>query len=413
MKIPKWRIIKKNFITLSFFFVVMSMEKFSWLISREPYIIPGFLKVSDIGVLAAIAWIIYVMFIVRTKQKIKYSIFPALFVVMIIVSSFAAYSFFGQGFGLTIRQNRYIIISMLLYYAIIKALKTGHMLRTDVISIIAFQAVVEIILFTLQYIMIDTVTFIYVNVDSRYGETRMRVSYLLALIFMYICIDRILNNKYKMWNFFLAIGGVFVLVVISKNRTPSVIMLGTFVAAFLLWKKGSATKFFVGIMVGIIAVAFIVNSTLFQDVLAIVGGAPRDVLGVRHSGQFYYIEALAKSPLIGFGEPNENCIAATLASGEHLNYFLADNGIIGFFYSHGIMGLIWLIFFWVKMVKESYYLFKKKNMYQYILYVIFETGNLYIGMHWYHYYAMPFVLIITLMSYDYSNAIEEKAIKAV
>jgi len=366
------------------------------------------LKFSDIGVLLAIVWIFYVLFGIRTKQKIRYSKFPALFVGIILISSIAAYHFFGQGFGLSLRQNRYIIVSMLLYYAIVKAMKTNMLLRDDVVSILAFQAVAEIMLFTLQYILSDTFIFIYTNIDSRYGTARLRVSYLLPLIFMYFCIDKILNNKYKIINLLLSVGSAFVLFGICKHRAPSIIMLVTFVAAYFLWRRRFSTKLLVGTLTVVVAVAFMTNSSLVQDSLASIFSKEQERnLTIRYVGQAYYLERLAESPIIGFGEPNENCNAAQMASGYFLNYFLADNGIFGFFYTHGIMGLTWLLFFWIKLFKESHELFKKKHMYQYILYILYETGNLYMGMHWYYYYAMPFVLCVALMDYDYSEAIEE------
>ena len=404
MRIPKWRLKRKNGITLGFFFVIVALENFSWLIPSSEYIIPGLLKFYDIGVLVAIVWIVYVLVMVKNKGRIKSSKLPLLYIFVILMSSVAANKFFGQSYGLSIRQNRYIIVCMLLYYAMLKAMNSGALLRDDVVSILSFQAVVEIILFTLQYFLIDKVIFIHATADSRYGDARIRVSYLLALVFMYFCVDKILKNKYWFLNCVLALASAFILVGICKHRAPSLIMIFTLVLAYFLWKKDLLKKYVIGIFFAIMVVVLVSNSSLIKDALTgIIYGDEN--LDIRSEGRLYYLMRIFESPLVGYGEPNVNCDVAVKASGVDQNWFLADNGIWGFLYCHGAIGLIWLIFLWIKLYRESYYLYKNKRMYQYLLYVLFETGNLYMGMHWYYYYTMPFVLCVTLMDYDYHQAL--------
>lgn len=90
-----------------------------------------------------------------------------------------------------------------------------------------------------------------------------------------------------------------------------------------------------------------------------------------------------------------------VASGAGMNIFLADNGVFGFLYCHGILGIVWLISLFFQMLKKSSYIMLKKRNYSYILYAIYEVLNLYMGMHWYYYYALPFVLFLCLLNYEY------------
>ena len=406
MKIPIWRLKKTNGITLGFFFAVVALENFSWLIPSTQYLIPGLLKFSDIGVISAILWIAYVLIGINSPKKYMYSKLPILFWGLIIVSSIAANHFFEQSYGLSFRQNRYIFVCMLLYYAIMKAMYSGKILRSDVLSILSFQAVVEIVLFLTQILLADYVTFIYAEMETRYGTARLRVSYLLALIFMFFCIDKILNNKNKVWNSIMALGGASVLVVVCKHRAPTMILLVTLVIAFFVWKKKTSTKIVVGIFVVIVGVCIVTNSTIVQDAISGIVSGDRN-LDYRTTGRVYFLERLKLSPIVGFGEPNENCYAAQSASGYFDAHLLADNGIFGFLYCHGILGIVWVIALWIKLYKQSIYLYRKKKMYVYLLYVIFETGNLYMGMHWYFYYTLPFIICITLMDYDYQLAKRE------
>lgn len=393
-----------------FFFVVMALENFSWLIDPDQYIVPGLLKFSDIGVLSALLWMVYVYAECR-KRRVKHraSLYPAAFIMIILISSVPCFFYFGQSFGLTIRQNRYIIISFMMYYFIMRALRFGKLRFSDLMAMIKFQALLEIVIFLLQYLLVDKIHFVHTVFDSRYGSARLRVSYLLPLIFAFIALSDFLNGKKKVRNLIYAALGIMILAVVCKHRAPTMLVLATLVCAYFLWKKDYSTKLVVFIIALILLVAVVSNSVMIQDTIRVLlagQNAGEDNFTIRQLGQAYYFERLTSMHawLAGFGEPNISNLKAYNASGVKYRYFLADNGVFGFLYCHGIIGIAWLAGFYTSIFKKSYYLLKKDRKYQYILYILFEIGNLYMGMHWYYYYSFPFILIFTALNWEYSNA---------
>lgn len=400
MTIPLFKIKKVNVITIWFFLVVVSLENFSWLIPADQYIIMNTIKYSDIGVVLALIWIFYVFVFIKYKNRINYSFIPLFFCAIVLVSGVAAYYHLGQDFSLSVRQNRYIIVCMILYYAIVKCLVTNCMEKEDVLKIIAFQAVVEIVLFICQRVLADSVVFLNVSIDMRYGTARVRASYLLALVYAFLCIDRLLNGKNRAFNTIMSISGMSVLVIVCKHRAPTIILLLTLFIIYVIWKKGLPTKVILGVILAVIAVSVVTNSTIFMDsIIGIINGDKN--LEIRFLGNSYYLQQLKKSPLVGFGTPNINYLPAMRASGYYNSIVLADNGIFGFVYCFGVIGLIWIVELYIQNYKKAIFLYRKNKTYIYLMYLIFETGNLYMGMHWYYYYTLPFVLILTLMDYDY------------
>lgn len=385
-----------------FFFVVISLENFSWLVPATQYIIPGLVKTSDLGVCAALFWIILVFIECKNTKSKKMSWLPGLYVLVVICSAFVASKMFGQGVFITIRQNRYLLISLLLYYPIRVAVDCNKLKKNDLVKIFLFQAKIETVLFILQYILINKFVFIYADIQTRFGEARLRVPFLMSLLLVYYCTNEWMNGRSKCKNIVWIIMGASVLILLCKHRAPSLIMMATFIIAYYLWKKNLSKKIFMGAIFLVFLVALISNSSLFQDSINVItntGGI--DTLSIRNAGQLYYLEKIVQSPLFGFAIPNDSCSAAVAASGQPYNLLLADNGIFGYLYINGLVGVVWLVFLFISLFKQALTIYKLRKNYFYLLYVFFEIGNIYMGMHWYYYYAFPFVLFISMLNIDY------------
>lgn len=410
---------KRNFITYFFFFTVIALENFSWLIPVDLYIIPGIIKFSDIGVISAIIWslCVFVKYI-YSKRNSNYRpiIWPALFFIVAIVSSFSAKKFFGQSLAMSFRQVRYLLVCFVYFYAIFICLRVRSIKKEDVYTIIKFQALIECLLYILQTFLIDQVEFIHVGATFEYTNIRLRVSFLMPLIFMYISLDAYMKGENKKKNIIYFLLGAYVLIGVCQHRAPSIIMICTWCIAFILWKKGTSKKFLVFVVGTITIVAFVSSSEIMQQAIGVVfkGSSKGDTLTIRQLGRMYYFQRLKdyNAWITGFGQANINCDKAYIASGA-LNYiYMVDNGIFGFLYCYGIIGIIWIISFFVNLFKMSLYLLKKCKCYHFLLYILFEVGNMYMGLHWFYYYTAPFIIYIALLNWEYyENKILEKAKK--
>lgn len=407
----------KNITTIFFMIVVLAMENFCCLIPSDKYIINGIIKFSDIGVILAVLWMTWVAINLKgkrynKKKELIYYIF--FYLVLVLTSSFAAKDMVNQPISWGIRSVRNQIICFLLYFQVLNALQCGLLKKNDLIKIMYIIGIFEIIIYFLQYILVDKITFTFVDTgEKRNGTARLRFPYLLPLIISFMSYNNLLEKKKnKVFNLLIFGLGLLVLIVICQNRAPSIISIISLLIGFMLWKNGFEKKFFLGILILFITVGLMSNSKLFQSAFDTIEGknngiATLETMSIRKEGQKYYIEKIKKSPLFGYGTPNLNSERAMKSSGANENYFLADNGIIGFLYIYGIVGIIWLILFFIKIFRCSIYVYKEKQNIFYITYCIFEIGNLYIGMHWYYYYTVPFILAIILLDYDVEK-IKEK-----
>lgn len=302
IKIPKWQINKKNFITISLFLVIIAMENFFYLLPGDSYIVGG-IKYSDIGIIMAWLWIIYVAFHFKFRFNKNESIIPALFILIIFLSGVAGDYLLGQSIMLTLRQNRYILTCMVLYYLVLNAMYFGALEKRDLLMLFQYVAVIEIVLFSLQYLLGDSISLLHVTIVTRYGTPRLKINYLFPLIFSYFCLGRLLNGKYKFFNFIGLISGVFIMMEVAKNRMPVLIMLGTFLVAYLLWRSNLSIKFIAGIIM-ICLIILLYNTTIVQDSINVI--LYGDKFGtqnteIREIGRQYYLQKVQQSMLLGFG----------------------------------------------------------------------------------------------------------------
>lgn len=403
--VPKFKLQRKNALTISLLFVIAACENFAALIPASETLV-GPLKFSDIGFISAFIWSIVVFaksgFIFR-RSKVT-NILPALYFVVVIASSIVALQVFGQSLLDSLIRNRKILMAIILMYAIVRALNNKYINRRDFISILFFQAGVELLVDYIQYFTADFITFTYYDIGERYASTRLRAAYLLPLIVGFIAYDKFLKKeKFKEFYIMVFVAAVLLVALVCKHRMPTLIIIAVIGLSYLLWKKNFSKKFLIGIIVIAIGIPIVYNLPIVQDAMstAVSEDANVNSLIIRNRAREYYLLQLEKSPIFGFGEPYATCTAASNAAGKIYGFIREDNGIFGYFYSHGIVGLIWLALFWISLIKHTVVLYRRNGDYCYILYIAYETINLYMGMHWYYDYPYAFMLMIALIEYDY------------
>lgn len=408
IKFEKW-----NTTTVLFFITVLSLQDFAQLIPSSAYLVPGLLKFSDIGVICAILFFLWSYFGVRLSEPVSYRYGACIifWLICITISSFMADRFFGQSVSVGLRSMRSQIACFLLYFPVTRMMKCGLLERKNIIKTLFIVGTFELIVYTLQFLLADIVTFTYISTSEvRYDSTRLRVPYLLPMILGLYCLNKIMTGKTNgfkstLWNFIYVAWSAFLLMGICKHRAPSIILLCVFIVAYLMWRNDLSIKFVAGIVLVIIAVAFVSNSDIVTSTInGLLNSSSADnTMSIRDAGRTFYLNKLEQSPWFGFGYPNSTNSAAQSAAGVQYNYYLVDNGIFGFLYLQGIFGLIWLVWLFAKSYRMSWRLYKGNISYLYILYFIYETANLYIGMHWFFNYTLPFVMVLVLLESEYEG----------
>lgn len=401
------KLVNKKITWAILFISALALENFCWSTPYYEYLIDGIFKYSDIGIVLALGWCIYVFVLTKNIFNRKAMIWPAVFIVIAIISHVAGYFYFGQSIFLGIRQIRYLLVCLLYFYATYNSLAYGLLDKEDVYKAIRYVAILEIVLYFAQYFLIDRIVFLEIGATFEYGDARFRISFLFPLIQMYISINELLNGRNRVQNAIIAILGAAVLAVLCKHRAPTLFMLCSFGAALLLWKKNLTAKLIVSGIVLVAIICYISNSHVIQSAFYALFETENPVytLDIRHAGRLYYFDQLTayKAWITGFGQPNSNCQAAFEASGALKGIFAVDNGIFGVLYEYGLLGVVWVFVFYADIIRRSFVLYRDNNQYHFLLYIIFEIGNLYIGMHWFFYYAAAFMIFMALLNWEYDE----------
>lgn len=414
--------VKKSAISAGLFFlVVLSMQGFAQLIPNSLYIIPGIFRYSDLGILVSVIFFIWSYFGAINRKRVKYafSAYILTFLMIIVISSAMSNHFWGQSVFLGLRTQRTLITCLLLYFPVTHLLKTGRLSYKQFIRLLYIVATLELIVYTLQFFLADIASFTYIDTtEVRYNSARLRVPYLLPLILGIRCLSNVLTGKARtfqkaIWNIIYFLWAAFLLVCICKHRAPSLILVCTMGLAYIIWKKKLTIKMLAGAAVSVILLLIILNSPLIKQMFSstmqvlFYNSNEGNTLEIRELGQAYYLQKLTKSPLFGFGRPNFNNKKAYKATGLEYGFYLSDNGVTGFMYIHGIVGVIWLVLLFLKVYKMSWGLYKKRISYTFILYFFFETANLYIGMHWFYGSPFPFVMALVMLEYEHGCYLPE------
>ena len=413
------RSLKINITHILLFLVIFSLERFFYLVDSSAYIIKNVFKISDLSFIFGGLFFIWVQFKCRKKAEYQHKNIIMLLFIAFIISSIIAKGLFMQPISVGIRSVRLQILSLLLYFPIKKALDNNLIEKRDLIKLIYIISTIELAIFTLQFLLANKYSFTYVDLtEIRGNSTRIRFSYLLPLIAGCLSFNKVLDksNKKRLLHLLYVIWTAFLLIGICKHRTPSIILLLSFSCTFIMWKRSLGHKAVIAIFISLIMIPLLMNSNFVVSTIeSLTNKSSRNnTLTIREEGQKYYLDRLLEKPiclLFGYGFPNENYNQAVLASGQQYYYYIVDNGLMGFIYMYGIYGGIILITLYIKNFIYSIKIVKEKSNYSYFNYSVFEIGNVYIGLHWFYYYTIPYILMLSLMDYEIGN--HNKEVKEV
>lgn len=399
------------------FATLFAFEDYACLVTEDA-IFPYGLRASDIGVLLAVIWSIDVFVRLRGRHKgYVFLIFPfVLAIVSTVISAAQATSLLSQPFRLGILPFRRMYASMLMSVAIVCALRFGLLSKRRLVRILYIIGLFELVLFTAQAILAGSVTFLVISTSEvRFGITRLRAPFLLPMLIGMMSFHNFLDSPHKedlrvLGHLLVAVWSILFVGLICQHRAPTIILLVSYFVAILL-SRGSASTKILGTMIALLVLAGIAATPMIQSTVESLSGstssASQNTLEIRADGHEYYLEKLTESPIVGFGWPNSTYLPATIAAGEGYNYYAADNGIYGLAYMLGAFGCAWIAIIYVGALRHAWKIRQSKGgaLFQYFL---FETGNLYMGLHWFYYYPMPFMIALALLDYDYGEASDGK-----
>ena len=399
--------IKTDKVIIMFFFILISAQSYFYLIDDKLEILK--IQPSDLALIFALFW---AAFILGSYQKLnlkrmQFAGYMVFFAALIFLSSLQSQLLFGQSIKYGLIQQRRLLIWIFVYFAIELALIKGKFNYEQLVSMIRIIGRIELAIYISQYFLYDYIHFLYVSVSSRYNDVRFYFTPTL-LDFLFMIEMDFLLNKYNSKREKIKSGITIVLIlfevmIVQKFRLTTMALICCFVLCVLIKRFSKAIKF-IYVMIAVLGICILLNTTMFRDIIEqfSLGFTDYGHFGIRADARKLYLEMLAKHPFLGGGYPYiENALEA---SGYYKRMYLVDNGVFGFIYIYGGVGIIWIAALWTKLIKMSRKVFENKNITYFLLFYLFFIVTCINELHWYYDSGIGvFILSLCILDAKYNE----------
>lgn len=358
-----------------FTLILICIEKVMYLVDDKIFKIAGILNLDDFSLLLSIALFVvvflkYIKF-PQSKYEQKFIIFFP--IILAIVSSYMGKKVYGQPFMFGFRPQRFFILTSLLYFPLKRMIECDSQNITRIKNLLISLGTIELILYIFQYLLINKVVFLSMRVSSRFGEVRLPFESLLLLLYPFIVLNELLNKRNVKRNSILLALSFIYIVVVLKTRMVMFGMVGVITFLILIYRSGASKKIYIIFLLFIVGIIG-VNTSIGQSYIQSISSENRSIdpnTLIRKEAQKFYITETAKSPITGRGYVNILYNDAVIISKYNKGYYFNDNGIIGFYYLYGLIGIGWLLIMFFKLSKLSWKAYKNKGEYWYLGYSIY------------------------------------------
>ncbi|MCD7789581.1 MAG: hypothetical protein LUH55_03320 [Bacteroides thetaiotaomicron] len=320
------------------------------------------IPLDDICLLIEVIFFLKVVCLERTKVNYRYNWLILFALVIIFVSSIAAYySYGGQPLFYGIRAQRHWLMALLMYFPISKLLKLGLLSKSDLTDLVDNICIILGILVFAQTILGTGTVILNARIISRYGNIRIFVNTSFFAISFFHHFSRVLTGeRIKIKDIIMIIIPVFVIVFVSQSRMSIITMAAT-VLIMLLANRLSVRKLAITILLIACVCVYLGTDSGMGLLDTIVGMTTESDISVESSeirdiGRAYFIEENTSSVfkfVFGSGYANKDWPAAYLKVGYDDGIYPSDNGIFGLFYFYGFIFVIWTAVLNFKLIRDG------------------------------------------------------------
>lgn len=377
----------------------------------NPYIIPLFIiffldsqcfnlvkiNYNDVCLIFSIILLLIVVlkFYRTIFAKWFHFLIPMLFLlVLIVTSAMQAKILYNQPFILGIRPQRDFLKWICIYLSFVIMLRNKKINLKQIVTVLFIASYIRIALLIIQWILNPLgVNFLHIDlITERYGLPRFYVSIKLELFLVFYFAFKLFNRekmtslkKLSVYLFIFMILFTMLFITLSRMEVVSAIvgLLLLYFSTFRFTKISTPISIFCGIILTIV----FFSTSLGEELLnLLLGNVDFDTAVIRDNGRNFYFDVIKDNLLFGGGMPNKLWDASVVGSGISKNYFYVDNGIFGFVFIYGIVGLIWIISLYCMIVYFSFCLHdKRKNIY--LSFLVFNIVGSYTLMPMGSYYS--------------------------
>lgn len=371
------------------------------------------ISIEDLSLLFAVACgiLTWIILIKLPNPKFEFKWIMLSVALIVLFSSYQSHALFGQALLSGILVQRTFFVWALMYFPLKKAFYYNWFDEKDIKNLIRAIGIIELILFISQYFLYDKIQFLSVNTGNRYGDLRFYFQPIFIDLLFCFEVDNIINNsnkKEKINSIVLIALCLFEVMIVQKFRMTTMGLIICMIFALLIAKGNLKKRLFYFVLI-IIAGILILNTTMAQDILFTIfkDNSSTSTLSIREEGRDLYLNMLSNHPILGGGFPHESCYAAKRAAGIFKEIYLVDNGIFGFAYIYGGIGLIWVIALWAKLIKNGFKIFKNDGNLFFLVFPFFFVITCINEVHWYWNNGfMILVLFIVMQSNKLKNQIK-------
>ncbi len=307
------------------------------------------------------------------KNCSKYFLLIEIWTILLtITSTIQAYFRYDQPIYLGLQAQREFFIMPLILFSYYMLYKLGKVSKNGLLVTLYLFTTIEMI-FGFIHVYLFNGTLLNVGGGTRYMETRafMNVDY---IIFLCIYSLNAFFRKEKKWYLIYLIFALLFVTFITKWRMVILSLIISLVFSSLFLVKLSVEKKFVLFLVIMIFTILFFQLDIGKDIItAILNKGVTSTSEIRDTGRNFYISVLKDNILFGGGYVNTKWDAAVRLSRMTEGLLYVDNGIFGFAFVYGSIGVMYIFTIYFIVLKKGFnlYLFQKKNIFYFISYVIY------------------------------------------
>lgn len=401
-------------------FVFVLMEHCFYLINTDTFRII-FLNYAMTWFLLFMAGIVLLYIRYRLNRKsvrMYFSSDVSALIVLAIISIVQCNFLIGQPLSMGFAPQRNYIFILVSYFTIRKLIALDKIDINTVVNGLLFCGVLSVIIYWLQVNLIDYVQFVHVYKAAR--VTRLYVDSFMCVIIGFLGLSKYLEENNKKYLSFVAIELVYELIIGQSRLELASVVLG-YAVMILLMKRLSFRKICM-ILIGVIAVVVFINSAFFERFNEALQmqfyntTTGIDTMAIRKVARDEFVRQLKQSPatlIFGCGYPNigysGTASTAYIAVGNE-RIGLVDNGIFAFVYVYGLLGASVVIKWFYKLYKSAWKLYKIKNIYWPLGFVISLTILLYNITFWWNKpsWTLGMVFLMCYMEHKLNDELDEE-----
>lgn len=381
--------IRKSYTLLAF--AIFISENCFYLFEDDIY--------KDIGLVIVLAWSLWTMIKFKNEKNppFRFGMCILFTLVLMLTSSLQSRLLYNQSILLGIRPQRYWITWAMTYFPIRKLMYLDYITFDDLKGLLYKIGVLELILYTGQYLLAENIVFLHVHSYSTYSTSRFYFSNILLCLVLFMRLNDIFNKQNVKRNIFFIAWIILDIIQIGKMRMTFIAVSTAILFGIIMWRRGGNYKI-LSIFVIAIGVVLVSGSEVVQSILPALNGTGRsDTLEIREIGRDFYLDVIKNHPILGGGYINTQWRPAYIASRQSEGITWVDNGIFGFMYFYGGIGLAWVMVLFGKTLSLGRWVKNNMNEYVYLLTPVYWLVAMVSEAHWYFISFMVFVLLICLL----------------